>query len=74
MALVARILGVSMVTSALGAGLGLVLLGRAPFNEYIIPCILLGSVGGIIGAIAGTAREITAAVRQKDIRFSDMDN
>ncbi len=65
MALISRILGVSLFASVLGAGLGLVLFGRAPFNIYILPCLGLGSVGGIIGAIAGSARELASARRQE---------
>ncbi len=61
----ARIIGLSVLTAGLGAGLGLVFFGWAPFREYIIPCLLLGCVGGIIGAITGAAREIVTALHDK---------
>jgi hypothetical protein len=57
MALIARILGVSLSTGGLGAMLGLVLF-RGPYSDYIIPTMFLACVGAIIGAIAGAAREI----------------
>jgi hypothetical protein len=76
MALVARILGVSLLTSALVAGLGLTLLKSAsqpamPSSEYIIPVFFLACVGGFIGAIAGAAREIVSAQRQKPSSWAD---
>ncbi len=69
MALIARILGVSLLTSALVAGLGLALLKSAshpatPSSEYIIPVLFLACVGGVIGAVAGAAREIVPAQRK----------
>jgi hypothetical protein len=70
MALIARVLGVSLLTSALVAGLGYALLtmatgGSAAPSEYIIPELFLACVGGVIGAVAGAAREIVAAQRPK---------
>lgn len=66
MELIARILGVSLLAGGLGAGLGFVLFGQSsPYSEYVIPCLVLACVGGIIGAIAGTAREIATALRPK---------
>jgi hypothetical protein len=65
MALIARIIGVALLTSGLGAGLGLVLFGQYPYSDYIILTLLLGCMGGIIGAVAGAAREIVTAQRQK---------
>ena len=68
MALIARVLGVSLITSALVTGLGIVLLSAsvhaAPSSEFIIPGLFLACVGGIIGAVAGAAREIVDAQRQ----------
>ena len=58
MALIARIIGVSLLTGGLGAGLGIALFRQYP--DYTIPTLLLGCVGGIIGAVAGAAREISA--------------
>ena len=34
-------------------------------SEYIIPVLFLACVGGVIGAVAGAAREIVAAQRPK---------
>ena len=65
MALTARIIGSSLLTAGLGAGLGLALLGQSPYSDYIIPTLLLACVGAIIGAIAGAAREIVTALRQR---------
>lgn len=66
MAIVARIIGLSLLTSALGAGIGLVLFGRAPYSDSIIIGLLLACVGAIVGALAGTAREIANAFGRKD--------
>ena len=63
MALIARILGVSLLTGGLSAGLGLALFGRGSDGNGI--ALLLACVGAIIGAMAATAREIVTAVRQK---------
>jgi hypothetical protein len=65
MALPARIIGLSLLTGGLGAGLGLVLFRQYPYSEYIIPTLLLACVGGIIGAVAGAAREIVTVLRHK---------
>lgn len=67
MALIARIAGWSLLSGGLGAGLGLVFFGRYSdwlFSEYVVPTVLLGCVGGIIGVIAGAAREIVTALRK----------
>jgi hypothetical protein len=76
MALIARILGVSLLTSALVAELGLALLESVshhamPSSEYIIPVLFLACVGGVIGAVAGAAREIVAAQRQNVSDWAD---
>ena len=76
MSLIARILGVSLLTSALVAGFGLVLLQSVsdpalPSSAFIVPGFILACVGGVIGAIAGTAREIVAAQRQKVSNWTD---
>jgi hypothetical protein len=67
MALIARILGSSLLTSGLGAGLGLVLFGQYPYSDYIIPTFFLACVGGIIGAVAGAAREIVTVMHEKPL-------
>jgi hypothetical protein len=76
MTLIARILGVSLLTSALVAGLGLALL--TPFappdmssSQYIFPGFFLACVGGVIGAVAGAAREIVSAQQQKASHWAD---
>ena len=76
MALIARILGVSLLTSALVAGLGLALLKSVshhamPSSEYIIPVLFLACVGGVIGAVAGAAREIVSTQRQNISNWAD---
>jgi hypothetical protein len=63
MAVIARIIGLSLLTSGLGAGLGYALFG--PSRDWIIVSLLLACVGGIIGAVAGAAREIVASRHQK---------
>jgi hypothetical protein len=71
MALIARIIGMSLLTGGLGAVLGLALFGHyifGPYDDKVIPAFLtlfLAFVGGLIGAIAGAAREIVTALRQK---------
>ncbi len=63
MAMIARILGLSLLTGGLGAGLGFALFGKSPDWSGI--SLLLACVGAIIGALAGTARETVTALRQK---------
>jgi hypothetical protein len=63
MALVARILGLSLLTAGLGAGLGYALFGQYSDGSGI--SLLLACVAGIIGAVAGAAREIATAVHQR---------
>jgi hypothetical protein len=62
MAMIARILGVSLLTAGLGAGLGYALFGHHSDGTGV--ALLLACVAGIIGAIAGAAREIVAAQRE----------
>lgn len=62
MALIARIVVLSLLAGALGAGLGLALFQR--YDYCGVPCFLLACVGGVVGAVAGTAREIVAALQQ----------
>lgn len=63
MALIARVIGLSCVAGGLGAGLGFVLFER--YGDSSLAAFVLGCVGGIVGALAGTAREVVAALRQK---------
>ena len=62
MALIARIIGLSVLIGGLGAGLGFVLIWGPGWG---IIGLSLASVGAIVGALAGTAREIVTALRQK---------
>jgi hypothetical protein len=76
MALIARILGVSLLTSALVVGLGLALLSSVlgppkSASESIFPGFFLACVGGVIGAVAGAAREIVSAQRPKGSDWID---
>jgi hypothetical protein len=71
MALIARILGMSLLTSALVAGLLLALITPERHSYDIVVILFLACVGGIIGAIAGAAREIVSAQRQKASNWAD---
>jgi hypothetical protein len=71
MAVIARIFGVSLLTSALVAGLLLALIQPDRHSWDILAILFLACVGGIIGAVAGAAREIVSAQRQKDSNGAD---
>jgi hypothetical protein len=62
MVVVARIIGYSLLTAALGALLGLALFGH--YTGYGLPTFLLACVGAIVGAVAGAAGEIVTAQRR----------
>jgi hypothetical protein len=62
MALIARIIGLSLLTSGLGAVLGLAFF-KQPDNTIISLC--LACAGGIIGGVAGAAREIVTALHER---------
>jgi hypothetical protein len=63
MMMIVRTVGLSLFAGGLGAGLGFYLFGQ--YDDYGIPCLLLACTGGIIGAVAGAAREIVTALRQR---------
>jgi hypothetical protein len=63
MALIARIIGVSLLTAGLGAVLGNVFFGKAP--DWVGISFVLACVGAVVGALAGTTQEIVTALRQK---------
>jgi hypothetical protein len=63
MAMMTRIFSWSLLIGGLGAGLGLACFGQYAYSEYMIPVLGLAGVGGIIGAVAGAAREIATALR-----------
>ena len=63
MAMIARIIGLSLLTAGLGAGLGFAFFGS--YSDWTGISLLLACVGAIVGALAGTARETATALRQK---------
>jgi hypothetical protein len=63
MALIARIIGWSLLTGGLGGGLGIALFSQ--YADYIIPALWLAGVGAIIGAVAGAVREIVGALCER---------
>jgi hypothetical protein len=82
MVLIARILGVSLITCVLVAGVGFSLLKSVaeptmpasvvgqpdsvlPARDYTLAVFILACVGGLIGAVAGTAQRIVSAQRSK---------
>jgi ABC-type xylose transport system permease subunit len=62
MVVVARIIGYSLLTAALGALLGLALFGH--YTGYGLPTFVLACLGTIVGAVAGAAGEIVTAQRR----------
>jgi hypothetical protein len=58
MALIARIIGLSLLTAALGVALARVFFSA--YSDQAIASLVLGCTGGLIGAVAGAARELTA--------------
>jgi hypothetical protein len=62
MAPTARVIGVSLLTGVLVAGFTIKVYGQ--YSDYVLP-MFFGFIGGIIGAVAGAAREIATAVRQR---------
>ncbi|WP_020472822.1 hypothetical protein [Zavarzinella formosa] len=64
MALIARIIGLSLLTSWLGAQIGLQFLRQSP--DDLLAAFVLGCVGAIIGAVAGAAREIVLVLGRKE--------
>jgi hypothetical protein len=71
MALIARIFGVALLTSALVAVLLLALLQPDRHSTDILGIFFLACVGAIVGAIAGAAREIVSAQQQKASNWAD---
>jgi hypothetical protein len=67
MAVVARIIGYSLLTAGMGAGIGFLLFVNASDHErigLIFLSFVLACLGTIVGAIAGAAGEIVAAQRR----------
>ena len=63
MMIIARIVGLSLLAAGLAAWLGFALFGR--YDDWTGISLVLGCVGGIVGAVAGAAREIVTALRQR---------
>ena len=63
MALIARIIGLSLLTGLLGAWLGFALF-RQDYGYGIIS-LCLACVAGIVGGVAGATREIATALRER---------
>lgn len=71
MAVVARILGVSALAAVLGIGVGFVVVRASGDRGDPVPLyFVLGCVGSMIGAVAGAAGEIVAAVSRKPLHES----
>ncbi len=61
MAPIARIIGFSLLTAALGIVLGYAIFGQNAHCTGV--CFLLACVGAVVGAVAGAGREIASALR-----------
>lgn len=66
MALIARIISVASLTAGLAAGLGYALFGQ--YDDWKGISLVLGCVGGIIGSVAGAARESVIARHEPPLR------
>jgi hypothetical protein len=64
-------LGVSLLTGALVAGLLLAIVRPDRHSTDIVVILLLACVGGVIGTIAGAAREVVPAQRQEASDWTD---
>jgi hypothetical protein len=70
MAVVARIIGYSLLTAGLGAVLGFALFSQLPDHDRNGLSFVLGCLGTIVGVVAGAAGEIVTAQR----RFADRES
>ncbi len=64
MAVVARIIGYSLLTAGLGVVLGFALFSQHPDNSQNGFSFVFACLGTIVGAIAGAAGEIVTAQRR----------
>ena len=64
MAVVARIIGYSLLTAGLGAVLGLAFFWQFPDHDRNGLSFVLACLGTIVGAVAGAAGEIVTAQRR----------
>ena len=71
MALIVRVFGVALLTGVLVVGLLLALFRPDPHSYDILAILFLACVGAVIGAVAGAAREIVSAQRQKASDWAD---
>ena len=62
MAMIARILGLSLLTAGIGVALGCAF---GKFSDAGILYVLFGCVGALIGAVAGAAKEVVMAMRKE---------
>ena len=62
MAVVARIIGYSLLTAGLGAGIGYALAWNAP--DWRVLSFVRACLGTIVGVVAGAAAEIVTAQRR----------
>jgi hypothetical protein len=66
MGVIARIVAVSLLVGGLAAAIGYAFFGR--YSDWSGISLFLGCAGGIIGAVAGAAREIVNAQRPRQAR------
>jgi hypothetical protein len=64
MAVVARIIGYSLLTAGLGAVLGLALFSQLPDHDRNGLSFVLACLGTLVGVVAGAAGEIVTAQRR----------
>lgn len=64
MAVVARIIGYSLLTAGLGAVLGSVLFSQLPDHDRNGLSFVLACLGTLVGVVAGAAGEIVSAQRR----------
>jgi hypothetical protein len=64
MAVVARIIGYSLLTAGLGAVLGFALFSQLPDHDRNGLSFVLACLGTIVGVVAGAAGEIVSAQRR----------
>jgi len=60
---IVKVITISLVMAAVGAALGFNITGGASDGAFVM--LFLGSVGAVVGSVAGAAHEISLAVRQK---------
>jgi hypothetical protein len=64
MAVVARIIGYSLLTAGLGAVLGFALFSQLPDHDRNGLSFVLACLGTVVGVVAGAAGEIVTAQRR----------